>query len=427
MKIKNWVEARKLESKWGLFSSGLVNVVLMLAFFLILWRFFMDPRGYMRMYTPMRGYAYVQWLLISVLMMQLVLKYWPLQKASFLANKHPLVKGSILFAISIGFVIFMVNGVFQVVGACALPYFSMAKLLQLGQNAFNAREYSSQAITMMGGLTALMVPIWVLHVNNWPAQEIPRGSGYFTSAMLIFSGAIVTFMFTYHLHFGVLFYPFQKFAASFPWWEPFANTLSSNFILGMMMSWTSALWITQVTYEGYPFKLIPKQPWRAIAGIAGTFLFGVILYSGFHFLQEVVWGAPVRGSALLSAVDWRYLHSGELSLFMLMIALLWGFYFKNWPRHYSTEVNFLVRTVIVYTGLFLFNILYYKYNAVILGQQTAYSHPLQFPLACTTLIVALLLAHSWYFDNWPGERVVNLAELSQQYPASVDKNKSTTA
>lgn len=419
MRIKNWVEARKLEPKWNLFISGIVNVTLMLIVFLVLWRVFMDPRGYMRMYTPMRGYAYVQWLLISVLMMQLVLKYWPLQQVSFLVDKHPLVKGLILMALSFGFVIFMVNGVLQLFGHIGLPYFSMSKLLELGQNAFNSREYSFQAITMLGGLTALFVPIWVLHVNNWPAQEIPRGSGYLTSAMMILSLAVVTFSFTYHLHFGVLFYPFQVFAANFPWWEPFANTLSSNFILGMMMSWTAALWITQVTYEGYPYKLICKQPWRAIAGIVGTFIFGAILYSGFHFLQEVVWGAPIRGSALITAVDWRYLHAGELSMFTLLISLIWGFYFKNWPRHYDTEVNLLIRTVIVCTGMFLFHTFYYKYNSLILGQQAGYAHPLQFPLAATTLIVALLLAHSWYFDNWPGERVANFTELSQQYGGGV--------
>ncbi|PKM86943.1 MAG: hypothetical protein CVU87_10670 [Firmicutes bacterium HGW-Firmicutes-12] len=350
MKIENWVETRKLEPRWGLFRSGILNVVLMLAVFLILWRVFMDPRGLVRLYTPMRGYAYVQWLLIAVLMTQLVFRYWPFQESSFLAEKHPAVKGSIFMLLSFAFVILMINVVFQIVGALSFPYFSEAKLLSLGQNPFNALEYSHQAITMLGGLTALMVPIWVLHINNWPAQRIPKANGYFTSAALILFAAGFIFTCTYHLHFGVLFYPFQYLAAAFPWWEPFANTLSSNFVLGMMMSWTAALWIIQVTYEGFPFKNIPKQPWRAIAGVVGTFVFALILYSGFHFLQEVAWGAPVRGSALLSAVDWRYLHSGELSLFMLMIALIWGFYFKNWPKKYSMEVNFLVRTVIVCIG-----------------------------------------------------------------------------
>ena len=128
----------------------------------------------------------------------------------------------------------------------------------------------------------------------------------------------------------------------------------------------------------------------------------------------MAWGAPVRGGKLVGAVDWRFLHSGETALFMLLIALIWGFYFKNWPRKYSMEVNFLVRTVIVGFGTFLFYTFYYKYNAIILGQQSGYSNPLQFPLAATSLIVALLLAHSWFFDMWPGEKVSNRQELSPE-------------
>ncbi len=416
MKIIDWVSVRRLESRWGLFASGFVNLAAMLAVFMILWRVFMDPRGLFRMYTPMYGYAYVQWFLVAVLTLQLVLKYWPLQDASFLSGRHPALKGTVLFALSTFFMLFMVNVVFKyTVGAMAVPYFSETSLLQLKQNAFNAREYSHQAITMFGGLSALMIPIWVLHLKNWPTQEIPRGSGYLSSLLMIMFFATIGYFLLYHPHLGILFYPWQTYAAAVPWWENYANTLHSNYLLGMMMSWTAALWITQVTYEGYPYKLIKHPYWRALGGIAGTFLFGLILYSGFHFLQEMAWGAPVRGGKLIGAVDWRYLHSGEISLFMLLIALVWGFYFKNWPRQYSMEVNFFARTVIVGIGTFLFYTFYYKYNPILLGQQAGYSNPLQFPLAATTLIVALLLGHSWFFDMWPGEKVTNRQEILAQH------------
>ena len=186
MKIIDWVSVRRLESRWGLFASGFVNLAAMLAVFMILWRVFMDPRGLFRMYTPMYGYAYVQWFLVAVLTLQLVLKYWPLQDASFLSGRHPALKGTVLFALSTFFMLFMVNVVFKyTVGAMAVPYFSETSLLQLKQNAFNAREYSHQAITMFGGLSALMIPIWVLHLKNWPTQEIPRGSGYLSSLLMI--------------------------------------------------------------------------------------------------------------------------------------------------------------------------------------------------------------------------------------------------
>lgn len=413
MKILDWVGARKLETRWGLFASGLVNVVSMLTVFMILWRVFMDPRGIFRMYSPMYGYAYVQWFLVSVLTVWLVFRLWPLQQSTFLTKTHPLIKGSLLFAISALFMLFMVNGVLKtLIGSASIPYFSETSLLSLKQNAFNAREYSHQAITMLGGMTALIIPIWVLHLKNWPTREISRGSGYLTSLIMIFFFSTIGYLLLYHPHLGILFYPWQFYAAAVPWWESIANTLHSNFCLGLMMSWTAALWIIQVTYEGFPFKKYDDKPWRPLFGILGTLLFGLILFGGFHFLQEMAWGAPVRGGKLIGAVDWRYLHSGEMALFVLLISLVWGFYFKNWPRKYSIEVNFLVRTVIIGFGTFLFYTFYYKFNAVILGQQSGYSNPLQFPLAATSLIVALLLAHSWFFDMWPGEKVVNREEFS---------------
>lgn len=415
MKILDWVGVRKLETRWGLFASGLFNVVFMLTVFMILWRVFMDPRGIFRMYSPMYGYAYVQWFLVAVLTVWLVLRLWPLQQSTFLTKTHPLLKGSLLFAISALFMLFMVNGVLKaLIGSASIPYFSETSLLSLKQNAFNAREYSHQAITMLGGMTALIIPIWVLHLKNWPTREIPRGSGYLTSLIMIFFFATIGYLLLYHPHLGILFYPWQFYAAAVPWWEGIANTLHSNFCLGLMMSWTAALWIIQVTYEGFPFKQYDDKPWRPLFGILGTLLFGLILFGGFHFLQEMAWGAPVRGGKLIGAVDWRYLHSGETALFMLLISLVWGFYFKNWPRKYSMEVNFLVRTAIVGFGTFLFYTFYYKFNAVILGQQSGYSNPLQFPLAATSLIVALLLAHSWFFDMWPGEKVTNRQELSNE-------------
>lgn len=427
MEIKNWVDSRKLEPRWGLFVSGIVNVTVMLAAFLILWRVFMDPRGLFKMYTPMYGYAYVQWFLIAVLMIQLVFKYWPLQNSSFLAEKHPLLKGLTLYALSAVFVLFMVDFVFKtVIGNLAIPYFSEEMLLSLKQNAFNAREYSHQAILQFAGLAALLVPIWVLHLNNWPAGEIKRGSGYITSFLLIMFMGTVGFLILYHPNICVLFYPWQDFAAAVPWWDKFANTLSGNFILGIMMSWTATLWITQVTFEGYPYKLIQKQPWRALAGILGTLVFGLILFEGFHFLQDIVWGPPVRGAALMAAVDWRYLHSGETSMFMLMVALIWGFYFKNWPKQYSTEVNILIRVAIVSVGTLLFYLFYYRFNPVLLGTQQGYSNPMQYPLAATTLIVALLLSHSWFLDMWPGERALLSPDMIQQDAIKIEQVTSST-
>ena len=413
MKIENWTEKRKLAPRGGVFVAGLVDLILMLAVFMGIWYVFMDPRGILRMYTPMYGYAYVQWFLVSVLTVHFVFRLCPFQNSSFLTKTPPLIKGLLFSIVAAALMLLIVDGIFKIVlGNLAVPYFSEETLLSLKQNAFTAREYAHQAITMYGGITALFIPLWIIHLNNWPACEIHSYKGYLTSFFIIFALAGFGFLILFHPHMGVLFYPWQTWTAVAPWWEDYAQTLSGNFCLGGVMCWTAVMWIFNVTFEGYPFKKIKAQPWRALAGLFGTLLVAVIFFKVFLLLQDLVWGVPIRGSQLLMAVDWRYLHSGECAMFMLLIALVWGFYFDNWPRKYTFEANVLIRFVIICMLTFAFYVFYYRYNPEILGQQTGYSNPLQYPLAATSLIVALLLAHNWFFDLTPGYKVVNKDEFA---------------
>ena len=92
MKIENWIERRHLAPRGNFIVSGLVNLALMLAVFMGLWYVFMDPRGIIRMYTPMYGYAYVQWLLVSVLTVHFVFRLWPFQRGAFLAYRSALLR-----------------------------------------------------------------------------------------------------------------------------------------------------------------------------------------------------------------------------------------------------------------------------------------------------------------------------------------------
>ena len=201
MKIENWTEKRKLEPRGNFIVSGLVDLVLMLAVFMGLWYVFMDPRGIQRMYTPMYGYAYVQWFLVSVLAVHFVFRLYPFQSSSFLTKTPPLIKGLLFSVIVIALMLFIVDVVFKLfLGNLAVPYFSEEKLLSLKQNAFTAREYAHQAITMYGGIAALFIPLWIIHLNNWPACEIHNFKGYLTSFFIIFALSGFGFLVFFHPH-----------------------------------------------------------------------------------------------------------------------------------------------------------------------------------------------------------------------------------
>lgn len=403
---RNWLEERNMQPRWNALASSMINLLVLFAAFFLLWRVFMDPTGYLRMYTPMYGFSYIQWLLIAVLVTVLMANYWPMKQG---LGRHPLYKGSVLFAGSlIASVIFVNIFVRGILGNVGVPYFSPDQLTGLGMSSFLAREYASAAALFMGAVMGLAIPLWVLHFNNWPAAEIPRFSGRLTSFLLVLGGAFASFFIIIHPHFGVLFYPWQKYTAAFPWWEKVFGTLSGNFNLGWIMCWTVAIWLTEIVMKGYPFKLIQRPVLRSVAGIFGTLGMGLCMFFGFVLLQEIAWGAPVRGAKLMMAPDWRYLHAGETAVFMLVAALIWSVYFKNWPEKFSAEINILVRFVVVgVVGVAFYN-LYYRFNWMVLGTQPGYAHPSQFPLAPLTLLILLLLVHDWYFDKWPGEKAVKV-------------------
>jgi AAT family amino acid transporter len=354
----------------------------------------------------MFGYSYIQWLLVSILSTVLIYRYWPVSQ-QFLAEKHPLLKGPLILALNLIFSVVIVKVIMQVaVGHIGVPYFSEAVLESLKINPYNAREYSSTAALMTGVAAALVIPLWSLHFYNWPESAIKTAVGKHTSLLLVMFFVTIIFIFAFHPHFGIVFYPWQEFAAPFPWWEKTLDTLSGRVNLGLMASWTAAIWFIHVNYEGYPIVLVKKQPWRAIVGLLVTFALAMVFYFGFFLFQEIVWGPPMRGGKYTLAVDWRYLHSGEIALFMLFMGLVHGIYFDNWPRRFSIEVNILVRTLIVASTTILFSAFYYKYSPLLLGTAKGISDPLQFPLVVISMLVSILLAHHWYFDRWPGEKAV---------------------
>lgn len=399
----NWIGKRILKSRWNTFLSGIVNFVIMIAVFFTLWRVVMDPTGIMRLYTPMYGFSYFQVLLIAILMTALIMNFKPI-KTKFLLDKHPVIKGITLLILNLVAIFIAVKIIFNsIIGNIGIPYFSPSELVDLGMSPFLAREYASAAVIYVCALTGLVLPIWFFYFNNWPAKEIRDARGGITSAIAIMFFSILGFFVLLQPHFGILFYPWQKFTSAFPWWESFAGTLSGNFNLGWIMCWTAAVWTIELMWDGYPLKLVKQQPYKSIVGVVGSFIFGMILFKTFLLMENVVWGPAVRGAKLMLAPDWRYLHAGESAMFMLVAVIAWSTYFKNWPKKFDLEVNLLVRTVIVSVISVVFYLVYYNFNHLVLGTEPGYAHPSQFPLAPMVVIICLMLMHDFYFDKWPGE------------------------
>ena len=81
-----------------------------------------------------------------------------------------------------------------------------------------------------------------------------------------------------------------------------------------------------------------------------------------------------------------------------------NFYFDNYPKKYSPAINIALRLVIIVVATCVFHYVYYKFSPGLLGTQSGYSHPQQFPMAPGILFICTMLFHNWFMDFWPGKK-----------------------
>ncbi len=398
-----YLEKRKLEKRWKGPVPALVNLAVMLAFFYLTWWIFQDPRGIMRMYTPYVGYMVCRWLLIIFIWIAYIFDYWPF-KRSWLKEKHPLVKGGILTAVSVGVMLLVIKGFFEgLLGKYGLAYFSPDRLTEMGIVEFYAIEYAATAIMMFAAISSWLSPTWVVAAENSPWDKMKQPARGFSVLVITFFLSVIVYFLTMHSHLAILFYPWQKFTAICPpYWEQFANTVSGNFHIAWIMSGTVVVWLFESTFERYPFNLIKTNWLRRVASFFGILGMAVGLAFFLYFAQELVWGEAIRGTRRLMAPDWRWLHVGEMAIFWLVPCLFIAFYCDNWPKKWSRPVNILVRTTVSILAAIALYFVYYKTAHLFLGTQKGFSHPQQFPMIPMIWLINIFLINHWFMDNWPG-------------------------
>ena len=427
-----FLEERKLEKRWAGPIPALVSIVALFAVFYATWWIFQDPRGYMRMYTPYVGYMYCRWWLIMMIWMVYIFNYWPF-KRSWLEKAHPLYKGVVLTLASVVILLVLIKGFFEgFLGNYGLAYFNPEQLEKLpGITSFFAIEYASLAILMFAAIASWLSPAWVVAFEEAPWQKLNQPAKGFSILVMTFFLSTLVYFVTMHPHMGILYDPWQYFTSiAPPYWEQFADTVSGNFHVGWIMCCTVAVWLVETIWERYPFNLIKNDWGRRFACFFGIILIAFAMHFFFYFAQELTFGEAIRGTRRGFAPDWRWLHVGEMAIFMLVPALFLNFYFGNWPRKFSMPVNVMVRTIITIVAAALLYIVYYKTSHLFLGTQKGISHPQQFPMIPMIWLVNLMLVQHWFMDNWPGWKLVvkseqELAADQAEYRAQIEEIKPT--
>jgi AAT family amino acid transporter len=413
---EGFLEERKLVPRWPAPIPQIVNTVFLLAVFYVTWWIFQDPRGWMRMYTPYVGYMYTRWLLIVLIWMVYLYYYWPF-KRRWLENAHPVVKGTVMTLVSVLILVVLIKGFFELLlGNLSMAYFNPGQLTKLpGVTEFFAIEYAALACLMFAAIASWLSPSWPVAMEMWPWQKLKQPVlGTTVLIVTMFLGTIV-YLCTMHSHMGILYYPWQYFCAICPpYWENFADTVSGNFHVAWIMCCTIVVWMNESIWERYPFRVIRNDILRRWVAFFGIIAIAWCFFLFLYFAQELWWGAAIRGTRRDAAPDWRWLHVGETMVFFLLPALFLTFYCNNWPRKYSTPVNWLIRTLIALVGGMAVYWLYYNISHLTLGTQKGYSHPQQFPMIPTIWLINLMLINHWFMDNWPGWKLVKESETEKK-------------
>lgn len=417
----NYLEERKLVKRWSGPTPALLNLLFTLIVFYATWWFFHDPRGVLRMYTPYVGYMYTRWWLIVMIWMVYLFNFWPF-KRKWLEATHPLTKGIVLSAVSVGVLYILIKGFFEgLLGNYGLAYFNPEQLVKLpGITEFFAVEYSCLAILMFAAIASWLSPAWVVAMEEEPWSKLPQPAKGFSMLICTFFLSTIVYFVTMHPHMGILYHPWQSFTSiAPPYWEQFADTVSGNFHVSWIMCCTVVVWLVETIWQRYPFNLI-RHPWlRRFALFFGIIAISLAMHFFLYFAQELTWGEAIRGTRRAFAPDWRWLHVGEMAIFFLVPALFLHFYCGNWPKKFSMPVNVLVRTIITLVATIALYIGYYKVSHLFLGTQKGFSHPQQFPMIPMIWLVNIWLVNHWFMDNWPGWKMVpkTVEEIEEDHAA----------
>ncbi|MCG8336943.1 MAG: hypothetical protein MJE63_20750 [Proteobacteria bacterium] len=424
-----YLEERKLVKRWSGPLPALVSLLLTLAVFYATWWIFQDPRGLLRMYTPYVGYMYTRWWLIVLIWMVYLFNFWPF-KRTWLEQTHPVIKATVLTAISVVILLVLIKGFFEgLLGNYGLAYFNPEQLSKLpGVTEFFAIEYAALACLMFAAIASWLSPAWIVAMEESPWQKLSQPAKGISILFATFFLSTIVYFITMHPHMGILYHPWQYFTSiAPPYWEQFANTVSGNFHVSWIMCCTVSVWLVETIWERYPFCLIKGDWLRRTVTFLGIIAVAFALHFFLYFAQELTWGEAIRGTRRAFAPDWRWLHVGEMAIFWLVPALFLSFYCGNWPKKYSMPVNVLIRTVVTILAGALFYIFYYKTSHLFLGTQKGFSHPQQFPMIPTIWLINIWLVHHWFMDNWPAWKMVpkTAAEIAadeearKQYVADV--------
>ncbi len=402
---KNWLSLRNLVPRWGIWTSGLVNLLVLAISAIALWWIFFSNSGIFKLYTPLLGFSLVIWMLLIIMWQAEFFDYWPFSNR-FLASAHPLKKGGILTGTTLLLYLVLIFGIlFFIIGQYGVTYFnwnSLTKYGKLGQDVMSTRETTSWSFICLSVPFLWITTILLVGAGKGIWAQSPQPGQGLANWLLVAMLSIPLFLIFFHPHIGSMFYPAQIYTAVPPWWKHLAHTNSAEYGLGILFCTVIVIFITLQLWEGRPWNLVEKQPWRFLFILFGGLVLGFIFFKVQLYIMDYFWDEAYLGGQNDANFGWRYSHTVTMGNFILVPAIILKTYFgQGFSKMKLWQKGILTTCIAIIAGL-IFAWCYYAWAPTLLGICSGVSHPSENPSAFLVLLIVLLNIQDYFMDGWPG-------------------------
>jgi AAT family amino acid transporter len=322
-----------------------------------------------------------------------------------------LKKGGILAGTTLLLYLVIIFGVlFFIIGKYGVTYFNWNSLTQygkLGQDVMSTRETTSWSFICLSVPFLWITTVLLVGVGKgiWPKDPQP-GQGL-ANWLLMAILSIPLFLIFFHPHIGSMFYPAQVYTAVPPWWKEIAHTNSAEYGLGILFCTVIVIFITLQLWEGRPWTLVEKQPYRILFILLGGLALGFVFFKVQLSVMDYFWDEAYVGGQNDANFGWRYSHTVTMGNFILVPAIILNTYFGQGFSKMGLWVKGLITTSIAIAAGLIFAWCYYAWAPSLLGVCSGVSHPSENPSAFLVLIIVLLNIQDYFMDRWPGYRLTN--------------------
>lgn len=421
----------KIVPRWGQPLTGIISLIVFTLVAWVIWYIFSSPSGVYKLYEH-PFLVFLAWMILFGLWQHILFGDWPFQKLK------PLTRGIVMTLVNVVSVYFIIYGVFHnFLGKYIFPFWSPEKMTELIQKAVEtgnpvpaafqkivagaqwspelhekvfeaAHEFAGSSITMVVLIGFFTYAFWSIIFQKWPfAGKLPQPAlglaewGLTTTVTVFFYGLLI-FPFFGNMVFG------GSFVAAAPWWISMDGNPHLNYVVGIYEWAIIYLFFTANIWEGNPWNLIPKQPWRGIVAFISIFIMAWATMKLTMVGMEWYWG-PVDAAAKdgIASLNWRYYNAANIAGFTLIPFLMWNHYFDNWPKQYGPVVGWIVRTIGVFFFATIIGKVYYLVSEPLLGLTSHLGnvgvdghHPNK-PLVWLFWWIIPLLFNDWFMHKHP--------------------------